>query len=97
MHEASTSTRKLLDSHLEVNILGCRDILEVHFQDLPAALHVWVGHSDVPVEAARPHQGLVQGLGEVGGSYADDAITRLEPAGTQRCQRAALEPLITLS
>ena len=52
----------------------------MHFQDFLTPLDIRVGHSDVTVKAAWSDEGLVQRLGEVGGSYADHAITRLEPA-----------------
>lgn len=54
-------------THLEVHIRGARDLLKVDLQDLAAPLHVWVGHHHVAVKPARPHQRLVQRLGEVGG------------------------------
>lgn len=67
-------------AHLEVYILASWDILEVHLQDLLAPFDVRVGDGDMAVKAARPDQSLVQRLGEVGCSYADDTITWLEPA-----------------
>ena len=66
-------------AYLEVYIFACRDILEVHLQDFLAALHIRVGDCDVTVKSARPDQGFVQRLWEVGGSYADNPITGLEP------------------
>ena len=67
-------------AHLEVYVLASRHILEVHFQDFLTPLDIRVGHCDVTVKAAGSDEGLVQRLGEVGGSYADHTVTRLESA-----------------
>ncbi len=64
---APPPARRRPAQHLEVDALGARDLLKVHLQDLSAPLHIRVGHHHVPVKPARPHQRLIQGLGEVGG------------------------------
>lgn len=66
--------------YLKINILACRHILEVHFQDLLASLDIRIWHRDMAIKAARPDECFVQGLWEVGGCYTDDAITGLESA-----------------
>ncbi len=68
------------EAHLEVHVLASRHILEVHFQNFLTPLDIRVGDCDVTVKAAWPDEGLVQRLGEVGGSYTDHTITRLESA-----------------
>ncbi len=67
-------------AHLQVNIRAAWDILEVRLEDLSPALDIWVGDSDMPIKASRPHQSLVQGLWEIRGRNADDAFAWLEPA-----------------
>lgn len=58
---------------LKVHIRGTRDALKMDLQYLAPPFHVGVGHHHVPVKPARPHQRLVQRLGEVGGGNHDDA------------------------
>ena len=52
----------------------------MHFKDFLTPLDIRVGHCDMAVKAAWSDEGLVQRLREVGGSYADHTITRLESA-----------------
>ena len=66
--------------YLEVNVLACRHVFEMHFQDLLSSLDIRVGHCDMAVKATGSDKGFVEGLWEVGGCYTDDSITGLESA-----------------
>lgn len=66
--------------YLEINILACGHILEVHFQNLLPSLDIRIGHRNMAIKAARPDERFVQGLWKVGCCYTDHTITGLEPA-----------------
>ncbi len=82
-----------IEAHLEVYVLASRHVLEVHFQDFLAPLDIRVGHCDMTVKAAWSNEGLVQRLGEIGSSYADHTITRLESAARMTVRQPALAEL----
>ena len=46
----------------------------MHFEDLLAALNVWVRHHDLAVETARPQKCGIENVGSVGGGDQDDAF-----------------------
>ena len=50
----------------------------MHLEDLEAALDIRGVHLDLPVEAARTDEGLVQNVGTVGGSKNNHAVVALE-------------------
>src|SRR5271169_1294439 len=52
---------------LEIDILGNRDILCVHFEDLETPFHVRGRHDYLPVEPPRPQEGWIKNIRPVGG------------------------------
>ena len=78
-------------AYLEINVLACRHILEVHFQDLLASLDIRVGHCDMAIKAARPDECFVQGLWEVSGCYTDDTIAGLKSAQCSLIPKFAIQ------
>jgi hypothetical protein len=63
-------------------------------QDGPALTLGWEGNDDLAVEAARPQQGRVQGLGAVGGRHDDHPGGRVEAVHLRQHLVQGLVPLI---
>ena len=69
----------------QLDVLGQRHSAAVDFQDLLPPVLVGNGDGDFAVEAARPAQGGIQGVGQVGGRQHDDVLP-LREAVHQRQQ-----------
>ena len=64
--------------HVDVHVVGERDLLGVDGEDALAALHVGTVDDDAAVEAAGTQQRRIEHVGTVGRGDEDDAFVRLE-------------------
>ena len=63
----------LLGQELHVEVLHQLDLAQMHLEYLQALVLLGQVHVDLSVEAAGPHEGLVQDVGAVGGREDDDS------------------------
>ena len=75
-HEAVRDRGQLRHIH----VLGQRHAAAVDLQDLLAPVAVGDRDGDLPVEAARPAQRRIQGIGDVGGGNDDDVLALERPS-----------------
>ena len=68
-----------LGEHVQMDVVGQRDVLRVDPEDAFAALHVGAVHDHLPVEPARAHERGVEHVGTVGCGDDDHAAVLFEP------------------
>ena len=75
---APTKPWVMAASRANCNVVGQRHAAAVNFQNLLPPVLVGNGDGDFAVEAARPAQGRVQHVGQVGGRQHDNVLTLRE-------------------
>ncbi len=64
--------------HIQVGIVGDRNLLHVHAEDFLAPAHIRQAHHHAAVKAPRPQQRGIQHVRPVGGRHQDHAVIRFK-------------------